>query len=65
MGWIVGFILWWCVDDTLASTLGNNGLGELPWWVVALALMGLSATARFGIPDRLDSIEKALKGAKR
>jgi hypothetical protein len=30
------FLLWWCVDDTLAAALNMPGLGSLPWWVVLL-----------------------------
>ena len=30
------FLLWWCVDDTIASAVGAPGLGELPIWVPAI-----------------------------
>jgi len=30
------FLLWWCVDDTIAAAVGAPGLGELPIWVPAI-----------------------------
>ena len=36
------FLLWWCVDDTLAAAIEKPGLGELPIWVpliLSLAFM--------------------------
>jgi hypothetical protein len=37
------FLLWWCVDDHLAASLGVPGLGHVAWWVVFLLDLALSA----------------------
>ncbi len=36
------FLLWWCVDDTLAAALEAPGLGELPIWVPAILSLAFS-----------------------
>jgi hypothetical protein len=36
------FLLWWCVDDHIASALDKPGLGELPIWVPFLISLAFS-----------------------
>jgi len=38
------FLLWWCVDDHLASALDAPGLGELPIWVPLILSLAFSFT---------------------
>jgi hypothetical protein len=38
MGELIAIALWWTFDDHLAAALNMPGLGELPFWVVALAV---------------------------
>lgn len=38
------FLLWWCVDDHLATAMGAPGLGELPIWVPLLLSLAFSFT---------------------
>lgn len=35
------FLLWWCIDDHLAVSLSNPGIGHLPIWVVALVSLAI------------------------
>ena len=38
------FLLWWCVDDHLATALNTPGLGELPLWVPFILSLAFSFT---------------------
>lgn len=38
------FLLWWCFDDHLAAAVGNPGVGQIPWWVMLLLSLALSAS---------------------
>ncbi|MEC7290833.1 MAG: hypothetical protein VXW22_12160, partial [Pseudomonadota bacterium] len=38
------FLLWWCVDDHLASALNAPGLGTLPLWVPLILSRAFSFT---------------------
>ncbi len=38
------FLLWWCVDDHLASAMNAPGLGELPIWVPLILSLAFSFT---------------------
>jgi hypothetical protein len=38
------FLLWWCVDDTLARALELEGLGNLPIWVPLIIAIAFSTT---------------------
>jgi hypothetical protein len=38
------FLLWWCVDDTLARALELPGLGTLPIWVPLIIGLAFSTT---------------------
>lgn len=42
------FLLWWCVDDHLATALTAPGLGTLPIWVPLLIAIGFSTTVKIG-----------------
>ena len=38
------FLLWWCVDDTIARAIEAPGLGSLPIWVPAILSLALATT---------------------
>jgi hypothetical protein len=38
------FLLWWAVDDHLATALNAPGLGHLPIWVPLLIAIAFSTT---------------------
>lgn len=38
------FVLWWCVDDTLAHALELPGLGTLPIWAPLILSLAFSFT---------------------
>nr|WP_197501334.1 hypothetical protein [Hyphomonas sp. Mor2] len=38
------FLLWWCVDDHLASAMNAPGMGELPIWVPLILSLAFSFT---------------------
>jgi hypothetical protein len=38
------FVLWWCVDDHLATALNTPGLGTLPIWVPFIIAIAFSTT---------------------
>ena len=42
------FLLWWCVDDTIAMATETPGLGELPIWVPLILSLALSTTISTG-----------------
>jgi hypothetical protein len=50
------FLLWWCVDDTLAAALDAPGLGTLPIWVPLIIGLAFSTTVNVAAkrPDRRD-----------
>ncbi|MEL6752936.1 MAG: hypothetical protein AAFO57_02830 [Pseudomonadota bacterium] len=42
------FLLWRCVDDTIAAHVGSPGLGELPIWVPAILSLAFVTTINAG-----------------
>lgn len=38
------FLLWWCVDDHIATALEAPSLGELPLWVPLILSIAFSMT---------------------
>ena len=38
------FLIWWCVDDHLATALETPGLGTLPIWVPFIIALAFSTT---------------------
>lgn len=38
------FLLWWCVDDTIARAVETPGLGTLPVWVPLILSIAVSTT---------------------
>lgn len=57
MMWVFGFAFWWTFDDTLARTLGNPGLGEMPWWVVMLGAFALHMVCGADIEERIKALQ--------
>lgn len=46
------FLLWWCVDDHLATALGTPDLGHLPIWVPAIVAFAFSTSISLAKPNR-------------
>ncbi len=44
------FLLWWCVDDTIARAVNTPGIGTLPWWVPAI--VAFAFTTSFSLAAR-------------
>lgn len=36
------FLIWWCIDDALATALNMPEIGRLPWVLVLLACLILA-----------------------
>jgi hypothetical protein len=43
------FLLWWCVDDTLATALELPNLGHLPIWVPLILGLAFSTTVSVAV----------------
>jgi len=43
------FLLWWCVDDTLAGALELPNLGHLPLWVPLILGLAFSTTVNVAV----------------
>jgi len=43
------FLLWWCVDDTLARALELPGLGTLPIWVPLIVGLAFATTVNVAV----------------
>jgi hypothetical protein len=46
------FLLWWCVDDHLATALDAEGLGDLPIWVPFIIALAFSTTLNVAMKRR-------------
>ena len=46
------FLLWWCVDDHLATAMNAPGLGELPLWVPLILSLAFSFTFSESVKKR-------------
>ena len=45
------FIIWYFVDDYLASHFNNPAIGEIEWWVVLLISAGINAGITYNKGD--------------
>ena len=61
MSWLIGVVLWFTFDDSLASALGNAGLGDVPLWVVVLAGLALHLVTGADAVERLKGIGRELE----
>lgn len=46
------WLVWWCVDDTIAAATNMPGLGHLPFWVVLILSMAFSVSASYTRSDK-------------